>query len=222
VCGHLKGDTAEEMFAKEIVMMATHARSLFLSSCFYTANVWQLEAAKALMLRLVRLDRLPEYTSAQGLLLLRDAWCEVDVASHLADKYKRICKVLFIVQITLAWLVVAMAAASSSLEAAWMSDPCADQAISIYPGILQQLIFLAAVLLTAVISLQGMYNSRPRWRQLRNGANSLESLIWMYRTRVGRFEIDDSNRRADRPEKELEVISMALALTPFSTAPVYL
>ena len=27
-----------------------------------------------------------------------------------------------------------------------------------------------------------MYNSRPRWRQLRNGANSLESLIWMYRT----------------------------------------
>ena len=203
-------------------MMATHARSLFLSSCFYTANVWQLEAAKALMLRLVRLDRLPEYTSAQGLLLLRDAWCEVDVASHLADKYKRICKALFIVQITLAWLVVAMADASSFLEAAWMSDPCADQAISIYPGILQQLIFLAAVLLTAVISLQGMYNSRPRWRQLRNGANSLESLIWMYRTRVGRFEIDDSNRRADRPEKELEVISMALALTPFSTAPVYL
>jgi len=49
-----------------------------------------------------------------------------------------------------------------------------------------------------------MYNSRPRWRQLRNGANSLESVIWMYRTRVGRFEVDDSNRRADRPEKELE------------------
>ena len=209
MCDHLKGDTAEEVFAKEIRMMATHARSLFLSSCFYTANVWQLEAAKALMLRLVRLDRLPEYTSAQGLLLLRDAWCEVDVASYLADYYKRICKALFVVQIILAWLVVAMASISSYLEG-W-PDPCAE-GISIYPPILQQLIFLAAVLLTAVISLQGMYNSRPRWRQLRNGANSLESVIWMYRTRVGRFEVDDSNRRADRPEKELEVIAMTLEL----------
>ena len=188
-------------------MMATHARSLFLSSCFYTANVWQLEAAKALMLRLVRLDRLPEYTSAQGLLLLRDAWCEVDVASYLADYYKRICKALFVVQIILAWLVVAMASISSYFEATYSCE-----VMSIYPPILQQLIFLAAVLLTAVISLQGMYNSRPRWRQLRNGANSLESVIWMYRTRVGRFEVDDSNRRADRPEKELEVIAMALEL----------
>ena len=207
MCDHLKGDTAEEVFAKEIRMMATHARSLFLSSCFYTANVWQLEAAKALMLRLVRLDRLPEYTSAQGLLLLRDAWCEVDVASHLADYYKRICKALFVVQIILAWLVVAMASISSYFEATYSCE-----VMSIYPPILQQLIFLAAVLLTAVISLQGMYNSRPRWRQLRNGANSLESVIWMYRTRVGRFEVDDSNRRADRPEKELEVIAMALEL----------
>ena len=204
VCGHLKGDTVDEMFSKEILMMATHARSLFLSSCFYTANIWQLEMAKALMLRLVRLDRLPEYTSAQGLLLLRDAWCEVDVASHLADQYKWNCKALFIVQITLAWLVVVAAAVSSYL------DPCADQAISIYLPILQQLTFITALLLTAVISLQGMYNSRPRWRQLRNGANSLESIIWMYRTRVGRFEVDESNRRADRPEKELEVISIAL------------
>ena len=207
MCDHLKGDTAEEVFAKEIRMMATHARSLFLSSCFYTANVWQLEAAKALMLRLVRLDRLPEYTSAQGLLLLRDAWCEVDVASYLADYYKRICKALFVVQIILAWLVVAMASISSYFEATYSCE-----VMSIYPPILQQLIFLAAVLLTAVISLQGMYNSRPRWRQLRNGANSLESVIWMYRTRVGRFEVDDSNRRADRPEKELEVIAMTLEL----------
>ena len=144
---------------------------------------------------MVRLDRLPEYTSTQGLLLLRDAWCEVDVCSYLADYYKRLCKALFIIQITLAFLVVAMSAVSSDLE-------------------LQQFVFVATVLLTAVISLQGMYNSRPRWRQLRNGANSLESLIWMYRTRVGRFEIDDSNRNSDRPERELEVVPMALALTP--------
>ena len=116
------------------------------------------------------------------------------MCSYLADYYKRLCKALFIIQITLAFLVVAMSAVSSDLE-------------------LQQFVFVATVLLTAVISLQGMYNSRPRWRQLRNGANSLESLIWMYRTRVGRFEIDDSNRNSDRPERELEVVPMALALT---------
>ena len=53
VCTHLKGDkpdmTLDEMFSKEILMMATHARSLFLSNCFFTANIWQLEAAKALV-----------------------------------------------------------------------------------------------------------------------------------------------------------------------------
>ena len=50
VCStHLKGATPDEMFSKEILMMATHARSLFLSNCFFTANIWQLEAAKALV-----------------------------------------------------------------------------------------------------------------------------------------------------------------------------
>lgn len=91
---------------------------------------------------MVRLDRLPEYTSAQGLLLLRDAWCEVDVCSHLADYYKRICKALFIVQISLAWLVVAIAAVSAYLGEG--PDPCAEQGT--HPSMLQQLTFVATVL----------------------------------------------------------------------------
>jgi len=58
-------------------------------------------------------------------------------------------------------------------------------------------------LLTATISLEGLLNPRSRWRQLRNGAVSLESIIWQYRTRVGRFQLDDTHREPNRPETEL-------------------
>ena len=42
-----------------------------------------------------------------------------------------------------------------------------------------------------------------RWRQLRTGAGSLESMIWCYRTRVGGFELTTSDANSRLPEVAL-------------------
>ena len=43
----------------------------------------------------VRLDRLPTENSPEALKLLHEAWCEYDVAMHLATHYKYIAKFLY-------------------------------------------------------------------------------------------------------------------------------
>jgi hypothetical protein len=55
----------------------------------------------------VRLDRLPPSNPLQGLLLLREAWRDHDVAVLLAGRYKWACKAIFALQLLVSWLVVA-------------------------------------------------------------------------------------------------------------------
>ena len=47
---------------------------------------------------LVKLDRLPNETSLQGLLLLRSAWSEYDTTMMLAGRYKWQAKLIFLYQ----------------------------------------------------------------------------------------------------------------------------
>ena len=58
-------------------------------------------------------DRLPGQNPIEG-LLLRSAWCDYDVAMHLAAKYKRWCKTLQ----HLSWLAVAGATTSEWVKTA--------------------------------------------------------------------------------------------------------
>ena len=64
---------------------------------------------------LVKLDRLPNDTSLQGLLLIKDAWNEYDVAMLMASTYKFRSKLIFLLQLFLAWAMIALATFSDSL-----------------------------------------------------------------------------------------------------------
>jgi len=55
------------------------------------------------------------------LKLLARAWDEFDIAEHLADRYKMLAKLLFIVQLLISWAIVV----SSTLYASW-DDQDAD------------------------------------------------------------------------------------------------
>ena len=56
----------------------------------------------------MQLDRLPKENSLEGLLLLRSAWRDHDVAMLLAGRYKRVCKAAFLMQLLLGWAAVAL------------------------------------------------------------------------------------------------------------------
>ena len=40
-----------------------------------------------------------------------------------------------------------------------------------------------------VVLFRGLFNSKSRWHLLRSSAGRLQSLIWQYRARVGKFDV---------------------------------
>ena len=64
----------------------------------------------------MQLDRLPKENRTEGLLLLRSAWNDYDVAIRLATRYKRACKLAFIGQLVLSWAAVASATINEILS----------------------------------------------------------------------------------------------------------
>jgi len=59
------------------------------------------------------------------------------------------------------------------------------------------------VAISVIVTIDAMLNPKARWRRLRSGAGSLQSIIWKYRTRTGPFELDERHRDSNRPEEAL-------------------
>ena len=97
-----------EVWRDDLPAMLAASRTLLSSPNFYHLNLLDStsEQARKQVLRLVQLDRLPRANPLVGLLLLRDAWKDYDVAVEMAGRYKHWCKRLFLLQLTLSWLVV--------------------------------------------------------------------------------------------------------------------
>ena len=69
-------------------------------------------------------------------------------------------------------------------------------------GVFTHVVFGGSVTLSFLTSLDSMFSPKARWRQLRSSSGILQSTIWMYRTRVGPFQIE-GNETSTRPEAML-------------------
>ena len=159
---------------------------------------------------LVRLDRLPTETSLEGLLLLRQAWDEHDIAKHLAGWYKVVAKLLFVVQLLLGFGVVGVAAMSDAiLEQAGVSANASrvvgvdGMAPAEWTEMVATLVFGLSLGASFLISLDSFLNAKSKWRQLRSFAGTLTSIIWQYRCRIAPFDVDRSNPDGSQPETAL-------------------
>jgi hypothetical protein len=204
-----QGQTYSEHYEPFIFGLSMYARTLLNSPNFHhlSLGMSSVDTANDLMSTLVQLDRLPKRNSLEGLELLRHAWNEYDVAVLLAQRYKRLFKLLFIVRLLLGFLVVASATMSNALAVAAgggsdNSDVEDEQLYKWSRGLVEGS-FFTSIAASLVISLEALTDARGRWRILRSGADSLLSMIWMYRTRVGMFELDLNNRDSSRPEVTL-------------------
>ena len=95
---------------------------------------------------------------------------------------------LFFVQLLLSWVTIS-AATGSTVEGN-SSD-------------LSHVVFFASVVFSFIVAIEGIINPRARWRQLRHSAGSLHSIMWLYRTRVAVFEVDNTRRDSRKPEAAL-------------------
>ena len=189
-----KGLEYYELFEDYLSALSSCGFELLSSEHTYHANVCDIEGISKLIDRLVRLDRLPKENPVEGLLLLRSAWCDYDVAMVLASRYKCWCKLMFVLQLILSWLVVALSAASTFIETSTFADVTNISREDSYrlSFVIVESVFGVSLALSMLLSLASLVDSKNKWRALRSGAGSLQATIWMYRTRVGPFEIDES------------------------------
>ena len=183
-----------EAYLQSITQLANEIGTLLTSPHFIFLNVHgPLEIAETLVRQIVKLDRLPATNSLEGLQLLQEAWCEYDVAMHLASRYKMVSKLLFALQLALGWAIVFIGTAEKEFGEKNIADT----------SHWRHIVFGLTLGATLLISFDALFNAKARWRQLRSAAGSLESLLYLYRTRVGQFELDPLNADSRQPEEEL-------------------
>ena len=195
-----EGEAYENLYKDGIYSTSLYARTLMTSENMYHVNVVDMHGAKSLVNKLVRLDRLPKENSLEGLLILRSAWRDYDVAMHLATRHKCWSKCFFAVQLLLGWLVIALGAAAS-YGRRWQP---ATEIFTMYIPISSNVVFAVSLALAIILSVDSLTVSKYKWKQLRRGAGVLASSIWCYRTRVGLFALEGTQRNSSgKPEEAL-------------------
>lgn len=204
--------TYEDQYWDNIHCTAQYAKSLITNPNFYGANLCDIEGVKNLLDELVQLNRLPKTNPLSGMILLREAWCEHDIAVHLAGRYKTFSKCIFLFAALLSWLVVA----SSSLRTVCHDDftRAVDDTIQTSDELalavsdrdfclvtFDHITFGISVALSFVVFFEKLMNAHQRWRRLRSAACVLEGIIWRYRSRIGKFT--PSLTESSMPELQL-------------------
>ena len=199
-----KHGSFQTLHGDQIDTMVLITQTLFQSGKLYHANVCDLEGTQSLVNHLVRLDRVPQCNPLEGLLLLRSAWCDYDVAMMMADYYKNKFKAVFVVQLLFSWLTVISCSLSmwisSNIEGSKVAEPTGNQTERLLMSFfvdedpaeivfrLSQLNFGLSAATTLLFAFDGLFNAKARWHQLRSSAGRLETIIWQYRARVAQFD----------------------------------
>jgi len=124
-------------------------------------NLYDTDGAVRLVGELVKLDRLPNETSYQGLLLLRSAWCEFDGAMMNANKYKLRSKLIFFMHLVISVAIIII-----------------GNLLLLFPSTqLQHALYGLATVITVLSGLDSLLNPNKRWHQLRSMACSMEATI---------------------------------------------
>ena len=210
----MKQRYVEKHLDTQIKTTAASLRTILNHDKFHGCNIAEVDEAKRLVETLVRQDRLPPIEDLEGLELLQRAWNEYDVAVHLAARYERYSYLFYAIYLLLGLIVVIISVIASegtsqdfnysftvddldtlNLEAESIGTPPKKWFAHVIFGLT-----LAASL---VLSLQSYLNPTHRAEQLRSSAASLESITWLYRTKVGPFERGSADVRNKAPERAL-------------------
>jgi hypothetical protein len=201
---------------------------VFKSQRIYGANLANMGEVQALIDQIVKRDRLPSRNSLEAQLLLRDAWNTIDVCAHTATKYKFFAKTSYIFCLLLSLVVIALTVFRESTNESEVIDPTptcgnrgvesclpSDDNITLTCSVICSLpgeadttetildasagIFITTALLTVVTGVTSFSSPSQRWRELRAVVESLQSDVFMFRSRTGIYTIDRSKPR--KPEE---------------------
>jgi hypothetical protein len=173
-------------------------------NCF-AESIFDLSGISQIMSNVAKIDNLPDKHSREALLLIQHAWSDVDAYHTGALWYKWTAKVCYILMLVLALFIVAIGITTT----AGAKTPI------MIPRTLGNYLILSLSMMNAVIaSLTTYTNPAVRWQILRSSGLSLESEIWQFRTRTGKYRAsrEASSRDAEKTFhtaiKEIENITL--------------
>ena len=156
---------------------------LLMNANTFSGSVFDLDEIKRVLGSVAKIDRLPSANSLEALRTLQDAWDHVEVYHIMADRFKMISKLTY-VSILLTGIAITV---FSQIESILSFDS---------HFIIIALSFFASSLAAYVAYM----NPIVKWQQLRVAALTIESNIWMFRTRAGPYrttgeEFDQSSEQ---------------------------
>lgn len=181
-------ESYKQRFAMQMVDARAAYNGLLSNELLYTQHASQLTELNFLVNHvLMKKEHLPDKNSLDGLLMLRAAWDIVDIALDQLKFFKRMAKFCFAFLLLLGILIVVITVQTADIDKVLLlSIPATGTELK---GA-QFLTFILSLVSSFMAAVQAFYNPVRRWQQVRDAAESMQSAIWMYRTRTSQFKQD--------------------------------
>ena len=189
-----KAMNAKEMTTEQ--WLATY--DILTSKTCYAESIFDLDGIALIMSDIAKIDHLPDYHSPEALALLRRAWCDIDAYHAYADEYKWYAKMTYGCMLVLGLSIATSAAYFSRFRAPPQPNCICDaetraevnEASHIQDDadkLASQVTIGLSLLSSVVAGISTFTNPGSRWQHLRSSALGLESEIWSFRTRTGKY-----------------------------------
>ena len=160
-------------------------------NCF-AETIYNLDGISKVMSDVAKIDNLPDTHTQEALRLIRQAWCKVEQYHSAADTYKMLAKVSYVMMLALGVVIVITLAyyhvpASATCTAGLGNVGEHDQMDAPSSENINMAMLLFSLSTTVLTSLITFMNPGSRWHHLRSSALELESEIWSFRTRTGKY-----------------------------------
>jgi hypothetical protein len=147
----------------------------------FSGSLYNIDEIKHVLSTIAKIDRLPSSNSLESLRMLQDAWDHIEVYDQVSTSYKNVSKITYL-------LILAVGIAITFCAVA---DLCLARSFSS-----QMPIFILGFIGTTVVSYVSYTNPAVRWQQLRMAALSIESNIWLFRTRAGVYRLSNEQSQS--------------------------
>ncbi len=155
---------------------------LFMSTNTFSGSVFDPDELRHILGSVAKIDRLPSENTVETLRSLQDAWDHVEIYHAVADSYKLISKATYVAILFVGVAIVFFAQVSNFRDSRFE-------------------IIALSFAGTMLGSYIGFVNPITKWQQLRVAALSIESNIWMFRTRAGTYR--ESGEEYDRTSENM-------------------
>lgn len=138
----------------------------------YSVSMYNPAEMNLIVNSITKVDRLPDYDTLESLRIIQESWDCIEMYHAAADAYKYVAKTAFISLLLLGVLITLLAILNQAYD---------------YPT--RAAIIALGFTITAISSYIAFMNPAVRWQNLRIAALDMESNIWQYRTRIGRYAV---------------------------------